>query len=120
MGGQAELSSLPIRKYTKMGGGGGNKKRVTYQPREPAMGYPQAVFDWSRAPKRPNPIPLAPGSITRHFLGVKMANQIRNWRGTVATYGAVAFVGFCFLTDWRVVMEKLPLYGPMLDEEPPK
>merc|ERR1712002_96321 len=119
MGGQAELSSLPIRlqNILKMGGGG---KGNAFKPKEPAMGYAQGLFDWLRSPKKQNNIPMRPGSITRSLIGVKYSNQIRNWRGTVAIYGTVAAIGFLYLTDWRPVMQHVPFYGPMLDEKPPK
>ncbi|XP_017369936.1 cytochrome b-c1 complex subunit 10 [Cebus imitator] len=42
------------------------------------------------------------------FLGPRYRELVKNWWPTAYTWGAVGIVGLVWVTDWRLILERVP------------
>ncbi|XP_024887934.1 cytochrome b-c1 complex subunit 10-like [Temnothorax curvispinosus] len=46
----------------------------------------------------------------------KHAELASKWTPTAVAYGATAWLGLLYLTDWKVVVRYIPFYGSKFEE----
>ncbi|RNA37737.1 ubiquinol-cytochrome c reductase [Brachionus plicatilis] len=51
------------------------------------------------------------------LIGPSRVEQVRLWSSSAGKYAASAIVLGLFVSEWKVVVEKIPLYGGKFKEE---
>ncbi|KAJ0179351.1 hypothetical protein K1T71_005063 [Dendrolimus kikuchii] len=50
-------------------------------------------------------------------IGKKQLAQLSGFTSTILSYGVAAFIGMVYLTDWRVIVNYIPLYNTKFSNE---
>ena len=53
----------------------------------------------------------------RRFTSAGMVQRYKNWVGSAGMFGVVAGTLFLYMSDWRVVVTKIPIYNSKFKDE---